>query len=146
MNSFINKIIYILIEDINDIWFSFFSGVVANIPISLLFSFQEIGLTPADHWFFGLMISEIFISILTTYIAFYLTIKQKNIRCEANQIYENWISKNQLTSESKRKEILHDKCKENMACLKRVCILAFWCILLLFIGIIAMWVVSNFIS
>ncbi len=144
MKFYIKKLIYKLIEDTNDIWFSFFSGVIASVPITLLFSFQKIGTTVVEHWFFGLMVFEIFISAITTYLAFYFTIKQNTIRSEAEHIYENWISNNQLTSESKRKEILHNKCIENTLCLEIVCILICGCLLFIFMGVIAMWVISNF--
>ena len=40
-----------LIEDIDENWFSFLSGVFANIPISLLFCFQSWGETYFSHSF-----------------------------------------------------------------------------------------------
>ena len=83
-----------LIEDIDENWFSFLSGVFANIPISLLFCFQSWGETYFSHSFFILQWVAFILSIGLLICAFKFTMMKININKDAQKLYEKWVVEN----------------------------------------------------
>ena len=74
------------IEDFDDNWFTFFSGMLANIPISLLFMFQKWGENTIAHWFYILHIVTFVTSLVLVAIGFIFTIKKINVGKELGKI------------------------------------------------------------
>ena len=94
-----------LIEDIDENWFSFLSGVFANIPISLLFCFQSWGETYFSHSFFILQWVAFILSIGLLICAFKFTMMKININKDAQKLYEKWVVENGTPSVTKHENI-----------------------------------------
>ena len=98
-----------LMEDVDENWFSFLSGIFANIPISLLFCFQSWGETCYTHAFFILQWVAIGLSIGLFICAFNFTMMKISINKEAQKLYEKWMTENKTQSVIKAENI-KEKC------------------------------------
>lgn len=108
--NFIRK----LLEDIDENWFSFLSGVLANIPISLLFSFQSWSETQNGQRFFILQWVTFALSIGLLICAFNFTMMKIAINKEAQKIYEEWVKNNKTQSVGKYEYIKKGCVDKNM--------------------------------
>lgn len=99
--SFIRK----LMEDVDENWFSFLSGVFANIPISLLFCFQSWGETCYTHSFFVLQWVAFALSIGLLICAFKFTMMKITISKDGQKLYEKWMTENKTQSVTKAENI-----------------------------------------
>lgn len=103
-----------LIEDIDENWFSFLSGVFANIPISLLFCFQSWGETYFSHSFFILQWVAFILSIGLLICAYKFTMMKININKDAQKLYEKWVVENGTPSVTKHENIKKDCVTQKM--------------------------------
>ena len=103
-----------LMEDVDENWFSFLSGVFANIPISLLFCFQSWGKTCYTHAFFILQWVAIGLSIGLFFCAFNFTMMKISINKEAQKLYEKWMTENKTQSVIKAENIKEKCVKQKM--------------------------------
>ena len=133
-----------LIEDVDENWFSFLSGVFANIPISLLFCFQSWGETDFTHAFFILQWVAIVLSIGLFICAFIFTMMKIGINKEAQKLYEKWIKENNTQSVTKAENIKEKCVSQRMKSF--ACVLIAFVILVVFtaasIGVL-WWLYSN---
>lgn len=114
-HSRVNKVIRYLIVDIDENWFSFFSGMLSNIPISLLFMYQNWGDNVIEHWFFIFHLITFVISLPLVAVGFILTIKKIEINKSASREYENWVKENRTTSNKMQEEILNNHLFANLS-------------------------------
>ena len=132
-----------MIEDINENWFSFFSGILANIPISLLLTFQRIGETAVEQWLYTLQWIAFAFSVVTVICAFSFTIKKVEINKNAQKKYEQWVASNNTQSLAMEERLLHDEFLHNVKGLRRI-VFAFIVFTLLTVGtLIAMWILYS---
>ncbi|MGN0812234.1 MAG: hypothetical protein ACI4MQ_01835 [Candidatus Coproplasma sp.] len=106
-----------LFEDIDENWFSFLSGVVANIPISLLFCFQSWGNNIYANAFFILQWVAFALSVGLLICSFNITILKISINKEAQERYEKWVleSKTQsVKAQNKKRETVVEEKKEKI--------------------------------
>ena len=76
-------------KKINENWFSFFSGVVANVPITLLLTFDKNASN--GHVFWPLFICLIFAAISAMFFSLLLAIEKINIKEKAKDEYDTYV-------------------------------------------------------
>ena len=134
-----------LIEDIDENWFSFFSGMLANIPISLLFMFQKWGETIHTHCFFILHIVTFILSLVLVFVAFLFAITKIRITNDSAKEYETWVKNNGTTSIEIQNSILSENCSRCMPKIRvlSICFLVFG--VLSFLAIITLWILYSIV-
>ena len=90
-----HKLLHSIVDHLDGNGFSFISGMLANIPVSLLFMFQKWGDNNYAHSFYILHIITIVLSTVLVAIGVALTITRINISKDATSGYENWLSEKQ---------------------------------------------------
>ena len=132
-----------LIVDIDENWFSFFSGMLANIPISLLFMFQKWGSTLSAHLFFVLHIITFFLSIALVIIGFLFTILKIQINKTSTKEYESWVKNNGTTSFEIQESILNGTCKKEMPKIRALSAFFLVFAILSLLSIISLWILNS---
>lgn len=104
VNSFSKKeiIIYYLISEVNESWFSFICGIVANIPITIFFNLVDFVIEDSYLYFFLYVTSFIVSTVMTCALISFtiqnITINQK-VRTETNlEIYDNKMAEEIINS------------------------------------------------
>ncbi len=134
-----------LMEDLDQNWFSFFSGILANIPISILLATQKYGKTTWEHLFFFLSICVFLMSCVTVWFAFQITVIKIQIENQSEMDYEKWVQLNKTTSKKAKQDCIESVFKMKEQSVKRK--LVFFCVFcgITFIAIVGLWILNNFI-
>ena len=132
-----------MIEDFDENWFSFFSGILSNIPISLLLGLQPIGESILDYWFFILLWVAFAFSVVVVFCAISFTIKKIDITKKAHKEYSQWVASNNTQSITKEEECLHNEFLKNRAVVRTI-VAIFIIFFLLTLGTLgSMWVLFS---
>lgn len=142
-----------IIKKSNENWFSFLSGVFANIPVTLFLMFEAIQKSVVGWIYFGVFLCAIAISFILLYFVFRFTIKVIEIKENARLDYERYLRAIGLEGSedpelyedpNMRELILEEKCNEHLdkmtSIVRRILLFVF----ILVVIIIALWVLKNF--
>ena len=135
-----------IIKKSNDNWFSFLSGAIANIPITLMLTFDSVTTNAKGFIYLALYVLSIFVSLGLTILAFIFTIKKIDIKEKAKNKYEDYVANhNNVIVPAKYNEYLDIECKAKLLIMRAVTITFFVLLGLLVALIISLWVLKNFI-
>lgn len=134
-SNFIVKII----NNGNENWFSFLSGIFANIPITLLLTIDK----TSTLWYYWVIYSgSIVISTILMTISIIITIKMMNIKERAKNAYEQYIDEAKILIPGKYDDCLKDIARSESRNILLYVILGIVCICLLLASIIGLWVIK----
>lgn len=138
-NSDKSNFIVKIINNGNENWFSFLSGIFANIPISLLLTIDK-STTLWYYWF--IYIASIFISIILVVLSIIVTIKMIVIKEKAKNAYEQYIDAAKILIPGKYDDCLKEIAKSNSRSVYLCIVFGAICIGLLLACIIVLWIIK----
>ena len=134
-----SNFIFKIINNGNENWFSFLSGIFANIPITLLLTIDK----SATLWYYWLIyIASIFISIALVILSIIVTIKMMNIKERAKDAYDQYIDNAKILIPGKYDDCLKDIARSESRSISLYILLGVICIGLLLASIIGLWIIK----
>lgn len=134
-SNFIVKII----NSGNENWFSFLSGIFANIPITLLLTIDK----STTLWYYWLIyIISIFISIALVGLSIIVTIKMINIKEKAKDAYDQYIDDAKILIPGKYDDCLKEIAKSESRHISLCIIFGIICFGLLLASIVGLWIIK----
>lgn len=130
------NIIVKIIKTNSENWFSFLSGIFANIPITLLLMLSK----PSDKWVYWLLYAlAIVISIALVVFSIMLTIKIINIKEVVKEKYDQYVAEKKSLAPVKYTYYLKEECTQRYKLIIGIGIASIVSFILLLALIIALW-------